>query len=77
VLNISERKKPLTAYGIEVNLALMKQGKMQTWLIDRIREKMPERYIDSSFINRVLTGQTDSPEIVAAINDILGFTRKD
>ena len=44
---------------------------MQTWLIDRIREKMPERYIDSSLINRILTGQTDSPEIEAAINDIL------
>ena len=73
VLIISERKKALTSYGITVNVRLMEMGKKQTWLIEQIQELLPSRYIDSSFINRVLTGQTNSPEVVAAINEILNI----
>lgn len=71
VLIISERKKALTPYGITVNVRLMEMGKKQTWLIEKIQELLPNRYIDSSFINRVLTGQTNSPEVITSINEIL------
>ena len=71
VLIISERKNALTPYGIKVNVRLLEMGKKQTWLIEKIQELLPSRYIDSSFINRVLTGQTNSPEVIASINEIL------
>lgn len=68
---MSERKNALTPYGIKVNVRLLEMGKKQTWLIEKIQELLPSRYIDSSFINRVLTGQTNSPEVIASINEIL------
>lgn len=71
VLIISERKNALTPYGIKVNVRLLEMGKKQTWLIEKIQELLPSRYIDSSFINRILTGQTNSPEVIASINEIL------
>ena len=71
VLIISERKNALTPYGIKVNVRLLEMGKKQTWLIEKIQELLPNRYIDSSFINRILTGQTNSPEVIASINEIL------
>lgn len=73
VLNISERKNPLTPYGICVNVRLMEQCKTQTWLIEQLRVKLPERYFDSSILNKILTGQVNSPKTVVAINEILGI----
>lgn len=73
MLNISERKNPLTTYGIEVNIKLMEQSKTQTWLIEQVQKKLPERFIDSSVINRVLTGRWNSPDVLTAINDVLGI----
>lgn len=75
VLIISERKNPLTPYGIKVKVSLMERDKKQTWLIEKLHGLLPERYIDSSVLNRILTGQTNSPEVIAAINDILGIEK--
>jgi hypothetical protein len=73
VLIISERKNPLTPYGIKVNIKLMEQDKKQTWLLEKLHELLPERYLDSSVLNRILTGQTNSPEVTSAIDSILGI----
>lgn len=71
VLIISERKNPLTPYGIKVNVKLMEIGQKQNWLIEKLNEELPERYIDSSVVNRILTGRLNSPEIAATIDRLL------
>jgi hypothetical protein len=73
VLIISERKRPLTRYGILVNVKLMEQNKKQSWLLEKLNEALPDRYFDSSLLYRILTGQVNSPKTVAAINEILGI----
>lgn len=49
----------------------MKQSKTQTWLIEEVKKKLPNKYLDSSNLYKIMTGELNSPEIVAAINEIL------
>jgi transcriptional regulator with XRE-family HTH domain len=72
----ARRKNPLTPYGITVNVKLMNLGQNQRWLIEKLNEELPERYIDSSVVNRILTGRLDSPEITAAIDRLLGISEE-
>lgn len=37
VLIISERKRPLTEYGMAVKVQLLKLNKTQTWLIEEVK----------------------------------------
>lgn len=71
--SMNERKRPLTRYGILVNVKLMEQCKKQSWLIEKLSGALPGRYFDSSILYRILTGQVNSPKTVAAINEILGI----
>jgi hypothetical protein len=73
VLIISERKRALTEYGIAVNVELMKAQKTQTWLIDELKKRYPDKYIDTSILYKVLTGQVSSAFIVDGINSILNM----
>ena len=68
---MSERKQSLSEYGILVNVKLMERSKTQAWLISELSKKLPERFFDSSILNRVLTGQVNSPSMISAINEIL------
>lgn len=68
---MSERKYPLTDYGIKVNTALMRMNKTQQWLIDELKKVLPDRFIDSSILNKVLTGRVNSVEIQTAINELV------
>ncbi|MGN1133347.1 MAG: hypothetical protein ACI4RN_02715 [Oscillospiraceae bacterium] len=63
----------MTDYGIQVKIKLMKSGKTQDWLIDEVKKKLPNKYLDSSNLYKIFTGQINSPEIQSAINDILGI----
>lgn len=71
MLKISKRDNPYTKFGIETNLRLMEMNQTQTWLIEEIKKEMPERYIDSSLMSRILTGRVNSPDIISAIGKIL------
>ena len=73
VLIISERKRPLTDYGIMVKLKLLKAGKTQNWLIDEVKRILPDKYLDTSNIYKILTGEINSPDIQAAINQVLNI----
>ena len=48
VLIISERKRPLTEYGVEVKVRLVKLNKTQKWLIEEVKKLLPETYLDTS-----------------------------
>ena len=68
---MSVRKFPLTEYGIKVNTSLLKNCQTQQWLIDEIKKKLPERFIDSSLLNKILTGRVHSVVIETAIDEII------
>lgn len=73
VLIISERVRPLTDYGITVKTKLLQLGKTQQWLIDEVKKKLPDKYLDTSNMYKILTGEINSKDIVGAINNILNI----
>lgn len=73
VLKLSERKWPLDDYGMAVKIQLLKMNKTQNWLIEEIKKKLPNQYIDSSNLNRIMTGALKCPNIRKAINEILSI----
>ncbi len=68
---ISERKRPLTEYGVEVKVKLMKLNKTQKWLIEEVKKLLPETYLDSSNLYKIMTGEIKSIKIETAINQVL------
>ena len=73
MLIISERKKPLTAYGIEIKMRLLTLQKTQKWLIEEVKKILPDKYLDTSNLNKIMTGEINSKEISGAINEVLGI----
>lgn len=71
VLTISERKRALTEYGIEIKVKLMKLNKTQTWLIEEVKKVLPDKYLDTSNLYKIMTGEINSPDIISAIDHIL------
>lgn len=68
---ISERKRPLTEYGVEVKVKLMKLNKTQKWLIEEVKKLLPETYLDSSNLYKIMTGEIKSIKIETSINQVL------
>ena len=66
-----ERKHKYSDFGLSVKLILDMKGKTQNWLIAEIRRRNPGIYVDSSILNKALTGRVRSGKIVASIKEIL------
>lgn len=66
-----ERKHKYSDFGLSVKLILDMKGKTQNWLIAEIRRRNPGMYVDSSILNKVLTGRVRSGNVVASIKEIL------
>ena len=62
----------LTDYGKSIKHRLIDMDKTQKWLQDAVTEKTG-LYMDRSYMTKILTGQLETPKIVAAINEILGL----
>jgi len=62
----------ISPYGLEIKKKLLEMGQTQNWLIERVREKT-NLYFDTSYLHKILTGAEETPTIVRAINEILGF----
>lgn len=67
----NERKNPISDFGMEVKLELMKRNKTQNWLIEEVKKLNPTMFVDSSILNKVLTGQVRSGKIVDSVKAIL------
>lgn len=65
------RKHPLSAFGAEVKMELMLMNRTQSWLIAEINQRFPFLYVDSSVINKVLTGRIKSGKVVEAVKEVL------
>lgn len=61
-----------TPFGKQVLKKLVDVNKNQKWLQDEITAKTG-LYVDSSYLNKALTGKYVSPKIVQAIREILAL----
>ncbi len=68
-----EPKKTLTEFGVKVKIKLLELGKNQNWLIDEVKKRNPTTYMDSSLMNKILTGQVKSGKNVDSIKEILNL----
>lgn len=62
--------KALTDFGIEIKTALLKKGKTQVWLQGEITAKTG-KYMDDSYLHKILVGESNPEHIKAAIREIL------
>ena len=67
------RCNELTEYGKKVKTELININKNQEWLISEMKHKLPNAYIDSSILNKILKGQIKNSKLVPIINEILKF----
>lgn len=65
-------KKELTAFGKQVKYRLIDLGKTQTWLQEQVTE-MTGLFLDSSYLNKIITGERTAPKIVQAMCEILNI----
>lgn len=68
---MNEVKNQLTKYGKKVKIELIRKGKKQKWLIEELKKKLPNKYIDGSNLNKILTDKINSPDIISAIDEIV------
>lgn len=63
-------KYGFTKFGKEVKKRLIDLDKSQEWLISQINRDTG-LFVDSSYLNRILTGRCNSEKIIASISKIL------
>ncbi len=68
---MNERKNSLTEFGISIKMELLKANKTQNWLIEEIKSRYPSIFMDSSLLNKIMTGRVVSGKAVEAIREIL------
>lgn len=66
-------KRALTEYGKTVKGKLIELNETQEWLVGEIKKILPDSYVDSSLLNKVLVGDVNNSKIIPAINKILGI----
>jgi len=66
-----ERKNAVTPFGIFVKMKLLELNKTQNWLIEQAKMVDSSIYIDSSVMNKVLTGQIKTGKVVDAVKKVL------
>lgn len=57
---------------ISVKMALLKMDKTELWLFDEVK-KRTGKYIDHSYLSKILRGKRRAPEIVESIKEILNL----
>lgn len=63
----------MTDFGKSIKIALINLGEKQSWLVDRVKEKSG-LYFDASYLTKIINGKINSsPQIVAAIKEILNI----
>lgn len=62
-----------TEFGLCVKTELLRLGREQKWLQERIGEKTG-LFVDSGYMYKILTGQRSAPKIVQAICEILDIS---
>ena len=66
------RKHPLTHYGKEIKMKLIKVEKSQEWLIGEVNKKSKFE-LTAPYLNRIMTGKVVNSSVIPIINEILGI----
>jgi hypothetical protein len=66
----------ITDFGKSVKIKLLEDGHNQNWLIAQVREKTG-LYFDSSYLWKIMHGESATPGIVRAIREILDLPADD
>ena len=66
-------KKELTAFGKQVKYKLIDLGRTQIWLHEQVTAKTG-MFMDSSYLNKILTGERAAPKVTQAIREILDIS---
>lgn len=61
-----------TPFGLCVKTELLKRGLEQKWLEEEIRKKT-NLYVDSSYMNKILTGKRNPEKIINCICEVLNL----
>lgn len=69
-------KKPLCAFGQEIEIALVKLNRTNAWLIQQVADDTG-LYFDRSYLHKIKTGACATPKIVASIRKIIGSYAQD
>lgn len=64
-------KKPLCEFGVCVKHRLVELNRTQLWLISETKKLLPNRYIDSSYLHKLMVGETHSDVVCAAVMNVL------
>lgn len=59
-----------TEFGKEVKKRLVDINQNQIWLINQVKGKTG-LFLDSGYLNKILTGRRNAPKVVQAIREIL------
>ena len=49
-------KKSLCEFGVRVKHSLVEINKTQLWLISETKKLLPNRYLDSSYLHKLMVG---------------------
>lgn len=63
-------KKMLCNFGQNIEIALVKINRTNTWLIAQVQQETG-RYFDRSYLHKIKTGEIATPGICKAISRIL------
>ena len=65
--------KEMAEIGKNLKIALIQQNKNQKWFIGYLKERLPDMYIDSSIIHKIMVGEVSSGKIY---DEISNFVRR-
>lgn len=64
-------KKALCEFGVCVKHRLVELNRTQLWLISETKKLLPNRYIDSSYLHKLMVGEVHSDTVCGAMMDVL------
>jgi len=56
---------------MEIKFRLIKLNKTQNWLISEVKKILPHKYLDTSNLGKIMTGELNSKDIQSAIDQVL------
>ena len=69
--------KEITEIGKKLKIALIRQNKSQKWFIGYLKERLPDMYIDSSIIHKIMVGEVSSGKIYDEISSFIYLVGND
>lgn len=63
--------KKVVEIGKKLKITLIEMDKSQKWLIEYLKERLPDMYIDSSLIYKIMVGEVCSGKVFDEISILI------